>query len=170
MVISVEQQQVPKGYKQTEVGVIPNDWKLVCLNSITDPSRHIRYGVVQPGKKEPSGCLMLRSQDYSKGWRGTDNMHRIEKPLEMQFDGARLAKGDLVITLVGAGVAQIVEIPQWIEGAILSRSTGRVAIDPSKAINQYILHIMSSSFGRNQVLFNIKEGAQPVVSSAESPH
>ena len=167
MLSSVVQQQVPEGYRQTEIGVIPRDWELVHLGSLVDPSRHIRYGVVQPGKRDPAGCLMLRSQDYSKGWCGTDGMHRIGKTLEVQFDGARLAKGDLVITLVGAGVAQIVEIPRWIEGAILSRSTGRIAIDPSKAVNQYVLHFMSSYLGRNQVLFNIKEGAQPVVSSLD---
>lgn len=158
---------MPEGYKQTEVGVIPEDWGLVALSTLIDENRHIRYGIVQPGRRNPNGCLMLRSQDYSKGWRGTDGMHRIEKSLEKQFDGARIKAGDLVITLVGAGVAQIVEVPDWIEGTILSRSTGRIAVDTTKAFNKYVLHFMSSALGRGQVLFNIKEGAQPVVSSLD---
>ena len=163
----MEKQLIPVGYKQTEVGVIPNDWGIEPLCDVLDKNRHIRYGVVQPGKYTPDGCLMLRSQDYSKGWSDADGMHRLNKTLEKQFQNAKLKSGDLVITIVGAGVAQVVEIPDWIDGTILSRSTARIAVNEEVASSKFILYVMSSSLGRTQVLFNIKEGAQPVVSSRD---
>jgi type I restriction enzyme S subunit len=165
--IIMEEQIIPDGYKQTELGLIPESWYLTRLSDLVDPSRYIKYGVVQPGRYVPNGCLMLRSQDYSKGWKSTEGMHRINDDLEKLFLNAKLAKGDLVITIVGAGVAQIVEIPEWIEGAVLSRSTARIAVSPELANNKFVYHFMTSEFGRPQVLFNIKEGAQPVVSSID---
>lgn len=72
----------PKGYKQTEVGVIPVDWEVHQLGELLQGSRSVRYGVVQAGKFEPSGCFMLRSQDYSKGWAGPEGMHKISPQLE----------------------------------------------------------------------------------------
>ncbi len=35
---------IPPGYKMTEVGVIPDDWKVKALESITPPNK--KYGIV----------------------------------------------------------------------------------------------------------------------------
>jgi type I restriction enzyme S subunit len=152
-------------YKKTEIGLIPEDWHTIHLNQLIDINRHIRYGVVQPGKYEPQGCLMLRSQDYSKGWTNSEKMHRVNAIIENQYKGTKLKHTDLVITIVGAGIAQVVEVPNWIEGALLSRSTARIAVDKAKASYKYIHFYLSSIQGKNQILFGIKEGAQPVVSA-----
>ena len=77
-------------FKQTDIGLIPEDWEVTNLSEIIEPNRNIRYGIVQPGKYEPSGCLMLRSQDYSKGWSNSDGMHRVNSTLENQYKNARL--------------------------------------------------------------------------------
>ena len=42
--------EVKPGYKQTEVGVIPEEWEVKRLGDLLQASRSIRYGVVQPGK------------------------------------------------------------------------------------------------------------------------
>ena len=43
------------GYKQTDVGVIPEDWEVLRLADLLDQPRSVRYGVVQPGKFDPRG-------------------------------------------------------------------------------------------------------------------
>ena len=131
-------------YKQTEVGLIPEDWTLMKLEDIIDQFRHIRYGVVQPGKYTQNGCLMLRSQDYSKGWKSIETMHRVNQVIESLYKGTKLKQGDLVITIVGAGIAQVVEVPKKIEGTLLSRSTARIAVNKEKAVSKLILHFFLS--------------------------
>ncbi|XZE46100.1 restriction endonuclease subunit S [Pirellulaceae bacterium SH467] len=155
---------VKKGYKQTEVGLIPSDWLVTTLRSVLDSSRPVRYGVVQPGEFVPQGQLMLRSQDYSKGWTGPEDMHRINSALEKQYRNARITSGDLIMTIVGAGIGQVVSAPEWLDGAILSRSTSRIAVDPRKAAKRYIAAFLESPFGKRQIIDCQKEGAQPVVS------
>ena len=82
--------ELRKGYKQTEVGIVPHDWDVVKLGNLTDPDRTIRYGIVQPGRYTHQGTLMLRSQDYSKGWADLGTMHRVMVELATQYRNARL--------------------------------------------------------------------------------
>ncbi|MBM5572272.1 MULTISPECIES: restriction endonuclease subunit S [Deefgea] len=155
---------IPQGYKQTEVGMIPEDWKVSSLGELVQNTRAIRYGVVQPGKFDAQGCLMLRSQDYSKGWTGPDGMHRVSLSLEQQYKNAKIRSKDLVMTVVGAGIGQVVHIPNWLDQSILSRSTARIAIDEDKAAPNFIKAFLESTKGWRQILDCQKEGAQPVVS------
>jgi type I restriction enzyme, S subunit len=155
---------VAEKYKQTEVGLIPSDWEVTKLCEVIETNRSIRYGIVQPGKFEPNGCLMLRSQDYSKGWSNSDEMHRVNAALENQYKNARLNKDDLIMTVVGAGIGQVVIAPDWLDKAIVSRSTARIAVDNTKAAKEYILCCLTSPLGVRQILDAQKEGAQPVIS------
>jgi type I restriction enzyme S subunit len=107
---------------------------------------------------------MLRSQDYSKGWAGPEGMHRVSAQLENQYRNARIRKDDLVITVVGAGIGQVVVVPAWLDGAILSRSTARIAIDEYKAARNFVRAFLEGPLGKRQILECQKEGAQPVVS------
>lgn len=156
--------EVKPGYKQTDVGVIPEEWDVGRLSSLLEQPRSVRYGIVQPGKFALGGCLMLRSQDYSKGWTQPDEMHRVSSELENQYRNARIRRGDLIMTVVGAGIGQVVIAPDWLDGAILSRSTARIAVDESRASREFVKASLESPVGKRQILDCQKEGAQPVVS------
>lgn len=91
-------------------------------------------------------------------------MHRVDVVLENQYKNARLNKDDLIMTVVGAGIGQVVITPSWLDKAIVSRSTARIAIDKTKAAKEYILCCLISPLGIKQILDAQKEGAQPVIS------
>ena len=156
--------EVRPRYKQTELGLIPEDWDIRQLADLLEQSRGIRYGIVQPGKFDPHGGLMLRSQDYSKGWADPDKMHRVNSQIESQYKNARISPYDLIMTIVGAGIGQVVIAPTWLDGAILSRSTARIAVDNDRAARDYVKAVLESPLGKRQILDSQKEGAQPVVS------
>jgi type I restriction enzyme S subunit len=156
--------EVKFGYKDSEVGIIPEKWEVRRLASVLEQPRSVRYGIIQPGKFDPRGSLMLRSQDYSKGWAGPDEMHRVNSQLEQQYRNARIRSDDLIMTVVGAGIGQVVIVPAWLDGAILSRSTARIAVDESQASRAFVKASLESPVGKRQILNCQKEGAQPVVS------
>src|SRR5260221_6838443 len=107
--------EVKAGYKWTEIGAIPEEWTVCRLGNILEQPRTIRYGIVQPGKYKPTGCLMLRSQDYSKGWVRPDQMHRVGDRLENQYKNARIQSGDLIMTVVGARIGQVATAPDLLD-------------------------------------------------------
>lgn len=154
-------QSLSKGNKKTEVGVIPEDWFNIKLNSIIDPKRTIRYGIVQPGKFDPNGKFLIRGQDYSNGWVAEELFFRVSPQIEEPYKNARVIEGDVIITIVGASTGHIEIIPKWLDGSNLTQTTARLAIDSNKAINQYVRYYLSSEKGKEQVANYIKGAAQP---------
>jgi hypothetical protein len=51
--------EVRQGYKQTAVGVIPEDWQTVAATDFVDPNAPICYGVVQVGRDVDTGVPIV---------------------------------------------------------------------------------------------------------------
>lgn len=151
----------PKGYKKTEVGVIPEDWSVSILVNLIDPSRAIRYGIVQPGKFDDRGRYMVRGQDYSGNWADPSELFRVSSSIEERYANARIKAGDVLITIVGASTGRVAVVPEWLDGANLTQTTARIAINKSKADSSYCRFVLSSWYGFRQVQNYIKGGAQP---------
>lgn len=131
------------------------------LKDLVDPNRTIRYGIVQPGKYDSSGRYMIRGQDYSKGWADSSELFRVSPAIEEPFANARVKKGDILITIVGASTGRIAVVPEWLDGANLTQTTARIALQPKLADESYCSHVLRSSIGLKQVANYIKGAAQP---------
>jgi type I restriction enzyme S subunit len=145
----------------TELGPLPSDWRIASLHELVDEDRGIRYGIVQPGVFDPRGRLMIRGQDYSKGWVDADDMFRVGADVESRYRSARVRAGDLIITIVGAGTGSVEEVPPWLDGANLTQTTARIAVAPGAAHSGYVKAALQSAYGRAQVAGYIKGAAQP---------
>ncbi len=135
-------------------------WIDTTLGELIDPKRPITYGVVQPGEHDSNGIPLVRGGDFSFGWKPVDQYRRVSSAVESSFSRARLKAGDLVVTIKGdVGAAAIV--PSFLEGANVSQTNARVAIDPSKAEAEVILAFLESHDGRRQISAVTQIGAQP---------
>lgn len=143
------------GYK------LPREWKVEELRKVIDPKRSIRYGIVQPGDFDPNGRFMVRGQDYSFGWVEPEKLFRVSDAIEERYKNARLKAGDIILTIVGAGTGTVAIVPDWLEGANMTQTTARIAIDPSIASSNYCYYLLESSYGKRLTYTNIKGGAQP---------
>ncbi len=149
-------------FKSDELGMLPVDWKMAPLKDLVDPSRGIRYGIVQPGKYDPNGRYMIRGQDYSesKGWAKPSDVFRVSDEVEERYRNARVKEGDIIMTIVGY-CGHVEMVPKWLDGANLTQTTARIAIQQDKAIAAYCKYLLQSSIGKNQVAGYIKGAAQP---------
>jgi type I restriction enzyme, S subunit len=149
-------------FTKTPVGVFPEDWKLVQLSDLVEPARGIRYGIVQPGDYDPDGRYMIRGQDYSevKGWAEPSEVFRVSAGIEERYRNARVKTGDLIMTIVGY-CGHVEMIPDWLDGANLTQTTARIAVQPEMAVSAYCKYALLSPIGRNQVAAYLKGAAQP---------
>lgn len=104
---------------------------------------------------------MVRGQDYSKGWVDPSELFRVSPRVEEPFVNARIRVGDILVTIVGASTGRVAIVPEWLDGANLTQTTARVAINEAKANNAYCGHVLASWYGMRQVQNYIKGGAQP---------
>ncbi|HEY6073686.1 MAG TPA: restriction endonuclease subunit S, partial [Anaerolineales bacterium] len=143
------------------VGEIPTHWAVCFLDKLVDPMRRITYGIVQPGEPDPEGILMVRGQNYSQGWSDPADIFRVSAEVEAPYKRARLRGGDIVMTIVGAGTGNVAIVPAQFDGANITQTTARIAIQRRKGTNRYFAYQLESRMGQANVDVAVKGAAQP---------
>ena len=139
--------ELKPGYKQTEVGVIPEDWDVSNLESITDPQRTISYGIVQTGPSLANGIRCLRVVDIGNGKINSEGMITTSKTISDSYKRTILKAEDLIIPLRGK-VGDIAIITDDFVGCNLTRGLALIAIRTSFSSHYCKQYISSSSTRR----------------------
>jgi type I restriction enzyme S subunit len=85
--------ELKPGYKQTEVGVIPEDWELLPLGSLAN----LDIGLSKPKIVFGSGCPVVTVQDlYAGSTINTDMLKRVVVTAD-EIERYRLAANDILI-------------------------------------------------------------------------
>lgn len=104
--------ELKPGYKQSEVGVIPEDWKLQPLYELAEK---IMVGIASAATHayRDRGIVMFRNQNIKPGYLNDSDILYIDPDYEMAFKNKRLKANDLLIARTGyPGTASIVP-PQY---------------------------------------------------------
>ncbi len=121
---------IPPGYKQTEVGVIPEDWELEPLCALTDTKRPISYGIVQTGPSVPNGVRCLRVLDLDDGRINKSDLITTTKAISDAYRRTVLKSGDLVMPLRGK-IGHVALVEEDLTGSNLTRGLALIAIQPN---------------------------------------
>jgi len=119
--------EVRPGYKQTEVGVIPEDWGVESLDKIADSKRPICYGIVQVGQFSNDGITVLAIKNLNGDY--VTNIHRCSYQIERAYARSRVLPGDVLVSVKGT-VGRIGLVPPHFSGNI-SRDLARIALSDS---------------------------------------
>ena len=133
-----------EGYKQTEVGVIPEDWDVSYLESITDSKRTISYGIVQTGPSLPNGIRCLRVVDIENGKINKEDIITTSKAINDAYKRTILRIDDLVMPLRGK-VGDVAIVTEDLAGCNLTRGVALIAVRPNWSAHFYQQYISSSS-------------------------
>ena len=143
------------------LGEIPAHWDCFQLKRLISYGRKITYGIVQPGNFDPNGRFMVRGQDYSKGWADQETIFKVSPDIEEPYARARLAAGDILYTIVGAGVGNIAIVPDWLDGANITQTTARISVDPIKIFPKFCFYFLKSTIAKAYLDIYVKGAAQP---------
>ena len=153
------------GYKQTEVGVIPEEWMTRRLRALVDRNAPIAYGVLKPGPYVHGGVPLLQIRDVIHGQINIDELHRISEELERQYSRTRLVGGEIVVSLVGT-IGRVALLPVTLAGSNLHRNLARVRVSKDYD-SRFVCYYLSSdraqtgirltTFGSTQALLNLAD-------------
>ena len=145
----MSKERAPEGYKQTEVGVIPEDWNVQHLENLTEQVRPISYGIVQTGPNIFGGVPCLRVVDIKDGHVDARNLIRTSEKISNGYKRTILRTGDLVMPLRGK-VGDVGIINEELEGANLTRGVAVLAIRPD-IDNKFCRQAISSPSTRRRL-------------------
>jgi type I restriction enzyme S subunit len=96
-----------------DLGVLPEGWRWARLKELISQERGICYGIVQPGKYDPSGVPMVNSQDVVGGRVSPQIEFRVSPELHKSYRRSTIRGGEVLLTLVGANFGQVAIAPSY---------------------------------------------------------
>ncbi len=149
---------VKPGYKQSEVGVIPEDWDAVPLDSISR---------VTSGKRLPAGYFVTDTETphpyirVSDMWAGKVVKEEIKYvPVEAfpSISQYRIFKEDLFISVAGT-LGLVGKIPSELDGANLTENADRIT--DIRCCQDFLLYVLLSPITQRVIESIQTVGAQP---------
>ncbi|MBI5846234.1 MAG: restriction endonuclease subunit S [Deltaproteobacteria bacterium] len=154
--------EVKSGYKQTEAGLIPEDWELDSLEHlsafITKGSTPTTYGF----KWETHGVLFLRSECVSDNGLDLNQSMYISPEAHSVLRRSQVCDGDILITITG-NVGRVVFL-YGIGTANLNQHIARVRMNATHVNAHYVYHFLSQRSVRRRFASITTGQAYPQIS------
>jgi type I restriction enzyme S subunit len=134
------------GYKQTEVGVIPEDWKMVTLSEIsafiTKGATPTTYGF----RWETEGVPFLRSECITASGLDLRYAQPISEAAHQMLRRSAITTGDLLVSITGyvGRVALVENLPR----GNINQHIARVRVTDSEVDPGYVYHFLSQPYIR----------------------
>lgn len=137
-------------FKQTEIGEIPEAWRVVKLRDI---------GSVKGGKRMPKGCPLvdvetphpyIRVVDFGEGSVNMKGLRYVLPQYQKAIARYTISSCDVYISIAGSiGLAGVV--PAELNGAQLTENAAKICIDDNLVSKHYLVAFLSSAIGQKQV-------------------
>jgi type I restriction enzyme S subunit len=145
------------GYKQSEVGVIPEEWEIEQLSEI---SKKITDGEHVTPKRTTHGYYLLSARNVLDGrvdvsdvdYVGTDEYIRIKQRCGPEA-------GDILISCSGT-IGRVTVVPPRFE-CVLVRSAALAKLDRSTVDSYFIQYWLQANNAQGQIYNSVNQGAQP---------
>ena len=156
--------ELKPGYKQTEVGVIPEDWEVVRLGQLlaSVPAYGINAPAVPYDSRFPT---YLRITDISEDGRFIDESKvSVKHQLAASYV---LSEGDLVFARTGASVGKSYLYDRWDGELVFAGFLICVRPDTEKLKPAFLKYFAQSSLYGNWVKVNSMRSGQPGINGRE---
>lgn len=143
------------GYKQTEMGAIPEDWGVLPLSELSE--------FITSGSRgwaayyADRGALFVRSQNVRDGRLDFADRQFVNAPVGAEGNRTRLKLSDLLITITGNSVGNVALVDEELGEAYISQHVGLVRLsDPLQG--SFICRFLAPGSAGNEQIFASQSG------------
>jgi len=141
------------------------NWPSRRLDTLLMTARKISYGIVKPGKHDPDGVRLIKSQQVRDNSMYLEEDFRITRELDEEYARTRLRGGEILLNLVGASIGRSAIAPAELQGANVSRA---IAVIPVRhEVARWVQYNLRCSVGQTAIQAKTGGSAQPVLNLSE---
>jgi type I restriction enzyme S subunit len=140
---------------------IPESWRWVDFRFVMSECEPFCYGVVQPEGESTDGNYLIRAGDIKNNSIDTSSLRTISKSVDAEFSRSRVKGGEILITVVGAGIGESGIVPISCKGYNIARAVAKVPIKDFSS--KYILHWLNNSIAMKWMKTEAREVARPTL-------
>ncbi len=144
--------ELSKGYKQTDIGLIPNQWKVVDTPEILKQNGGIKIG--------PFGSQLKKELLISKGFKVYGQENIFDKDMSIgdryltkshfeKLKSCELKSGDFIVSMMGT-IGKTFIVPEGIERGIMDSHLLRLRLN-EKMLSSFLSHYFDSEILKEQV-------------------
>lgn len=142
--------------KQTEIGEIPESWRLGKLEDLMAvlPAN----GIYKPLSDYGSGTRIIRINDFELGGGTIERASQKVRLSTAEITTYQLAKGDIVLNRVNSlsHLGKLGIVGNLSEPHVFESNMMRFRLYDEKWLSEYVVAYLSSDLGRNQILEKAK--------------
>ncbi len=162
--------KIKKGYEQTDVGVIPVDWEVVPLETITIPGA--KYGIVDGpfGSNlktihyRKSGVPIITSGYVTDGKFIAKQYIYVDRSKFNSEKRSAVRAGDIVMAKIGERCGASAILPADHETGILSGNALKITVDLRRYSTDFIWQFLWNMHSSGEMKLLRSVGAQPAIS------
>lgn len=143
--------EVKPGYKQTEVGVIPEDWDPVSLG---DNATKIGSGITPTGGErvyKNEGHPFLRSQNVGWGYLLMDDIAFIDDETHSSFKATEIEMNDVFLNITGASIGRSAVADERVVGGNVNQHVCIIRTKSDHLDHIFLNQFLLSSIGQKQI-------------------
>ncbi len=149
---------VPAGYKQSEVGVIPEDWEVKRIEEIASVTNGKRLPLGSSLVKNPTPYPYIRVTDMGSGTVSLSDILFVPESVFPTIRQYRIFRDDIFISVAGT-IGIVGRIPVELDGANLTENANRIT--EITCSRDFLLYALNSTFIQ-KIIDSIRTvGAQP---------
>jgi len=155
-----------KGYKNSEVGVIPEDWEAVTLGEYAEVTKlaGFEYTNYFNSYRDGGEIIVIRGVNITQNVLNLENVKTIPKATSSKLSRSQLKKDDLVFAYVGTiGPVYLIEQSDKYH---LGPNTARITCK-KEIVPKFLFLYFKSSFLQLEIDEKVSVGAQPSLSMAK---
>jgi type I restriction enzyme S subunit len=139
-----------QGLKQTELGLIPEDWKLSILNDLTDITRLAGYEYSTLWEETTNGeIIALRGFNIGQNKIIERDFVNISDSLSKRLIRSRLFRNDVIYPCVGSiGNAVVIEEDDKYH---IQQNIAKITPKKGKIFSHYLAYYLMSEFGLKEI-------------------
>ena len=158
--------ELKAGYKQTEVGVIPDDWDVKMLGdySFVTKLAGFEYTLHFNSYKDKGDIVVIRGTNITHNKIDLNDVKTITRETSNYLQRSKLFKNDLVFAYVGTiGPIFLVEENDRFH---LGPNTAKITVN-KELDSMFLFHYFTSSFLKKEIIEHTSIGAQPSLSMSK---
>jgi type I restriction enzyme S subunit len=152
-------------YKQTEIGIIPNDWHLPILSSICAKLNVGFVGICEPFfTDEFNGVLLIRTGNLQGNRLVLDGSKYVTKDFHIRNLKSKVTSGDILIARHGSSGNAVLVPDKIVEANTLNIVILRA--DVAKVSKLFLSHIINSNYVKTQAINLTAGSTQGVINTS----
>ena len=145
MSLALKKDALQSGYKQTELGLIPEDWEIKCLeNAATLKARIGWQGLTTKEYLEAGDYFLVTGTEFKNGIIDWDNCFSVDAARYVQDRNIQLKLNDILVTKDGT-IGKIAFISEMPKPATLNSGVFVIRPKNNEFIPKFFFHLLRSS-------------------------